>query len=303
MALLKPWTAQRAESSSIDTDPNARAILRLGFGPTKQAFRWPQFEILATSSASREGERAPLNIARISAIGKEKSCVVLCPDHQLDLGLTQRLKRDLWFAHAQESLPLKPLLNALREYFGRAQGKVAGEWVFAPFVSLPLHASLKFLHRDDRNRKPAQDKPDEHVEYILRTVEVIDVDSRELSSTDTASGGGTKSGSKRASDAKLCLEHITATGAYTTRQELRLGEQPLLCPPKLTQPNVRSLVETALQLVQRLGQDPTKAPLLVENVHPGAEPEVADAAPKAPKKPKDSGKQKTSKSRAWKKKN
>jgi hypothetical protein len=56
----------------------------------------------------------------------------------------------------------------------------------------------------------------------------------------------------------LCLEHITLTGANATGQELRLAERPYLSPPTSQSPNVRLLAQAGLELLKRLGQDPTK---------------------------------------------
>jgi len=55
------------------------------------------------------------------------------------------------------------------------------------------------------------------------------------------------------------LEHVTLTGANSTRQELRLAEGSVLYTPKLASPKVRLLARTALEMSRWLGHDHTRA--------------------------------------------
>ncbi|KIX95872.1 uncharacterized protein Z520_08580 [Fonsecaea multimorphosa CBS 102226] len=277
LALMEPWI-DLTPSPSTDIDKTARAILRLELSPVPDVKDSPTFEIFVSAGKSAGQKRPRLQIVRVSAIHQEKHLTVLCPDSHMDIQLTQQLKRDLSYPGSSEAGIVHSLVTSLRSYINNASSKGSSDWVFPPFVALPVHHDLREAHKrtqravgqDETQETPSgaetagEKKPQRRREYILRSVDVVDIDSRLFSVESTSKSpktrSDTRSSSKRAtkSTAKFCLDHVTYTGAAVTRQELRLAERPLLCPPTLTEPDLPMLVKAALDLVKRLSNNPVK---------------------------------------------
>ncbi|KAK7894939.1 hypothetical protein LTR67_005678 [Exophiala xenobiotica] len=260
LAPLREWKPQK-EREAPEVDPKAGPILRLELGPTTEVTKFPKLEVIV-SAMPDEGKKPKLSIARISAIFGEKSCTVLCPDREVDMKITGKLRRDLWQQGTNEDKLTLPLMTSIRRYVASARRPNATDWVFSPFVPLTFlsntHDSLE-SHRQKVNQalmpsvQSKSTKKDERnksqkLEYMLQSVDAIDADSRSIS---VEYAGMDKK-------ENLCLEHITLTGANATGQELRLAERPYLSPPTSQSPNVRLLAQAGLELLKRLGQDPTK---------------------------------------------
>lgn len=260
LAPLAEWKPRRKQEPR-EVDPNARLILRLELGPTTEYTRFPKLEVIVAAVPDEDGT-PKLSIARLSAIFSEKSCTVLCPGREVDMKLTGKLRRDLWQQGANDYKLTQPLLDSIRRYVAKAQRPNATDWVFSPFVTLTFlsntHDSLetdqqkvnhKLMPSDQlESKKKNERSKSKKLEYMLQSVDAVDADSRSISVE--YAGMDTKE--------NLCLEHVTLTGANATRQELRLAERPFLSLPTPQRPNVRLLAQAGLELLKRLGQDPTK---------------------------------------------
>ncbi|KAK5457129.1 hypothetical protein LTS15_004910 [Exophiala xenobiotica] len=282
LAPLREWKPQK-EREAPEVDPKAGPILRLELGPTTEVTKFPKLEVIVTAMPE-EGRKPKLSIARLSAIFGEKSCTVLCPDREVDMKISGKLRRDLWQQGTNEDKLTLPLMTSIRRYVASARRPNATDWVFSPFVPLTFlsntHDSLE-AHRQKVNQalmpsvQSKSTKKDERnksqkLEYMLQSVDAVDADSRSIS---VEYAGVDKK-------ENLCLEHVTLTGANATRQELRLAERPYLSPPTSQSPNVRLLAQAGLELLKRLGQDPTKTTLtqLGEDIRLAPMPPVAGAA-------------------------
>ncbi|KIX06251.1 uncharacterized protein Z518_04226 [Rhinocladiella mackenziei CBS 650.93] len=278
LATRKQWV-QQPKTIRRDTSPEARAILRLEFSPVVMKRKFapsPNLEVFITSGEAREGKRSPLKVARVTAIHDEKAYTILCPDRLVDVRIVQQVKQDIGYPGAHNPIH-RTLLSTLQGYFSRAESETPTEWVFPPFVSLPVHHSLQNVAKNLQNAiRPGQvykapDPPKktvqgrevavqrESVDYILRTVDVVDVDSRLVSATPVDQTSKSTKGPKTTN---LCLDHITFTGTETTKQTLRLSTSSLLYPPDLKQPALSTLTREALKLAGQLGNDPTKVMLV-----------------------------------------
>ncbi|KAL2426168.1 hypothetical protein ABEF95_012237 [Exophiala dermatitidis] len=294
-ALMKHWNPASSKPAK-DVDADARLALRLEFAPMSsgsgsQSQGWPTFEVLVTSGELEHGKkRPPLDIARVSVIHQRKSFTILCPSQHVDVRITQQLKQDLLYpgAGAGKDPKYTPLLRAIKGYFSRTDADDPRDWLFQPFVALPVDDSMKGISEKidsvgspTKQKQKKQSQPQEvpssstttdkgskkgSVTYILRTVDVIDVDSREVAVTVETDATGADGKPKQQQQqqrstnsvpVKFCLDHVTLTGTEATRQELRLAERSVLHPPTLTQPDVDVFVKTALQVAGRLGEDPT----------------------------------------------
>ncbi|KAL2415627.1 hypothetical protein ABEF95_003085 [Exophiala dermatitidis] len=340
LALMKHWNPVSSKPAK-DVDSDARLTLRLEFAPTSsasgsQSHGWPTFEVLVTAGELEHGKkRPPLDIARVSVVHHRKSFTILCPSQHVDVRITQQLKQDLLYPGAGTGKDPKhtPLLRAIKGYFSRTEADDPRDWLFQPFVALPVDDSMKGVSEKidsvgsptkQKQRKQSQqqevptsstttDKGSKKgsVTYILRTVDVIDVDSREVAVTVETDASGTdgktkqQQGSANLVPVKFCLDHITLTGTEATRQELRLAERSVLHPLTLTQPDVDVFVKAALQLADRLGKDPTsttkpgmQAEIQVQAQarRPAVHPTEGTEKKKQPSVRKDSSKIKTSKS-------
>ncbi|KAK4943145.1 hypothetical protein LTR10_017169 [Elasticomyces elasticus] len=265
LAPMQIWVPRRAATSGIDS--NARAILRLELAPTpnsSKAKRYPSFEMFITVG---EEEKPRLTLASLSAIHKDQSFVALCPGQEVDVKFRGRLLRKLWYQGAEPTRLLAPMLKGVRDYIGKAQAQGVTQWLFSPFVTLSMHRSLaregqavQVKVADATAEKvdlPLKHAELEKTEYVLQTVDVMDVDSRVVTvSTHDHDHDDIPLGVHQ-----LCLENVTLTGANTTRQELRLAEGSVLYTPKLAAPKVRLLARTALEMSRWLGHDHTKTSL------------------------------------------
>ncbi|OAL30089.1 hypothetical protein AYO20_08892 [Fonsecaea nubica] len=282
LALMEPWIDPPSNPAN-DIDQHARAILRLELSPVLTSTDLPTFEIIVTAGEAVGGQRPRLKVVRVSAIHQEKHLTVLCPHTRMDVRLTQQLKQDLAYPGSSETDVVQAFMNALRVYIGNAQGHGSSDWVFRPFVTLqvplglqearkhPQQAALLDARQETRSggktkgAKSPAGTIEKKQEYILRSVDVVDVDSRLFSVESASQIPKTKTNpkptSKRTSmsTARFCLDHVTYTGAAGTRQELRLAERPLLSPPTFAQPDLPVFVKAALDLVKRLDNDPMKA--------------------------------------------
>lgn len=274
VAMMDPWN-QDPKAMPKDTDEHARTILRLQLSPMSESPSAPTFEVFLTSGESTEGKSAPLHILRASAIHREKCFNVLCPQGQVDVQFTQQLKQDLFYPNSSHSDNLKSFHRALRGYVDRAQKPKSPEWVFQPFVSLPIHYTLWGVQARVQNgikhgktyaepdlkawtkqRGKQGEVSEEKVQYLLRTVDVLDVDSRSWSSGSARTPP--RPGATSVSPGKLCLDHIMLTGTDATRQELRLAQRSVLDAPTLTQPKISTFLRTALKLAEQFGHDPKR---------------------------------------------
>ncbi|OCT53764.1 hypothetical protein CLCR_09554 [Cladophialophora carrionii] len=275
LARMDPWP----EQSSGDIDVSARAILRLEVSPVSTAGlnESPRFEIFVTAGEEADGKRSVLSIARISAIHQEDHFTVLCPRNDVDVAFTLQLKRDLAYPGSVDTPVSQSLMNAFRSYIGHVQSTGSSDWVFLPFVTLPIHHTLMNTHehvqhatakksKTARQKRRRSAQADVKLEYLLRTVDVVDVDSRTLSLRSPSAPARMKETETptrtqpHSSVAHFCLDHITYTGADATRQELRLAQSPVLHPPTLSapQPHLPSFVGAALSLAGRLSDNPLK---------------------------------------------
>ncbi|OAP59146.1 hypothetical protein AYL99_06444 [Fonsecaea erecta] len=284
LALMEPWV-DHPRNPSQDIDKHTRAILRLELSPVPISKDLPSFEVFVTAGEAVGGQRPRLKIIRVSAIHQEKHFTVLCPHSHVDVQFTQRLKQDLVYPGSSESDTVQLLTNALRAYVGNAQGHSSSDWVFLPFVGLQVHPDLREAHKgaqrvvgkDEKQgthreaatagKKSSRGMAEKKQEYILRSVDVIDIDSRlflmesfKLSRTKS-SPKSTSTRTTKPTAKSFCLDHVTYTGTTATRQEIRLAERPLLCSPTLTQPDLPVFVQAALDIVKRLDRDPVKAPM------------------------------------------
>ncbi|KAI1628932.1 hypothetical protein EDD37DRAFT_26181 [Exophiala viscosa] len=263
LAPMKAWAPRRPASSRVDSD--AQAILRLELAPlpnSSKAKRYPSFEIFISVG---DGKKPQLTLTRLSAIYKNQSFIVLCPGQEVDVEFRGRLLRDLWYQGAEPTKVVEPMLKGIRDYIGKAQAQGVTQWLFSPFVMLSMHQSLvreaqaaQFKVGDAiAERKESllrHHKPLDKTEYVLQSVDVMDVDSRVVTVlTHEHDDKNIPLGVHQ-----LCLEHITLTGANSTRQELRLAEGSVLYTPKLASPEIRLLARTALEMSQCLGHDHTK---------------------------------------------
>ncbi|EXJ57712.1 uncharacterized protein A1O5_12502 [Cladophialophora psammophila CBS 110553] len=278
LALMASWTQAPLEASK-DVDKNARAILRLELLPISTSKGLPTFEIYVTAGESVGGQRPRLKIIRVAAIHHETHFTVLCPQNDIDVQFTQQLKQDLVYPGSAETDVARLLINALRGYIGNAQARGSSDWVFLPFLTLQVHHSLLDAHKriqhavtqsegtgtrgaaETESKKSTPGMVEKKHEYILRSVDVVDVDSR-LFSVHSASKlpknkSSLNSTSKHSPQptANFCLDHVTYTGAVATRQELRLAERPLLYAPNLAQPDFPTFVKAALEVAKRLGEN------------------------------------------------
>ncbi|KAJ9608207.1 hypothetical protein H2200_007195 [Cladophialophora chaetospira] len=274
LASLEPWTPTLT-TKSPDVDGEARAILRLELTPistpNSNATGAPTFEVLVTADEETDGKRPQLKIAKVSAVYKEMQYGVLCPENNVDLMFTRQLKQDLSYPGSKETVVTQSLMNALRGYIGSAQSTGSSDWVFPPFVHLTLaiQQSLRGPGKDDeafadeskpgfgRMNAESSGKPDRRLQYLLRTVDIVDVDSRLISVYSDSKTPGKKS-SQSDSRTDFCLDHITYTGADATRQELRLGQTPTLYPPSLGQPGLSLFLGAALSMVEHFSFNPLK---------------------------------------------
>jgi hypothetical protein len=269
LARMDPWPKR----SSEDIDASARAILRLELSPisTPGSNAFPRFEIFVTAGEETDGKRSRLNIARISAIHQEDHLTVSCPQYDVDIAFTRQLKQDLAYPGSVDTGVIQSLMNAFRSYIGHAQSTGSSDWVFLPFVTLPLHQTLRNMHgaakkpKSGRTKQRTSAQADTKLEYLLSTVDVVDVDSRLFSARSAPTPNTTKEKKKRTTQSPLgvahfCLDHITYTGADNTKQELRLAQSPVLHPPALTQPQpyLPSFVGAAISLAGRLSGNPMK---------------------------------------------
>ncbi|EXJ64315.1 hypothetical protein A1O7_00651 [Cladophialophora yegresii CBS 114405] len=270
LARMDPWP----EQSSGDLDASARAILRLELCPssTADSHESPRFEIFVTAGEAIDGKRSVLSIARISAVHQDDHFTVSCPRNDVDVAFTLQLKQDLAYPGSVDTGVSQPLMKAFRSYIGHAQSTGSSDWVFLPFVNLPIHHTLRNAHehvqhaaakksKTARQKRRTSAQGDVKLEYLLRTVDVVDVDSRTLPIRPPgAPTENTKRVQSRSSAARFCLDHITYTGADATRQELRLAQSPVLHPPTLSplQPHLPSFVGAALSLAERLSGNPLK---------------------------------------------
>lgn len=262
LAPMKPWSQPGAAESYGDA--TARATLRLELAPSPnigKAQRYPSFEILINAGQSAEGKRSTLKIVRLLAVYDDHSFTALCPGHQVDVKFRGRLLRDLLSPDAVETKAVKLILSQFREYVNRAQAQEVAQWLFAPFVKLSMHQSLardtQGLHPEnatqEKGGRPIKDADSpEQAKYVLHTVDVMDTDSRVVSVSSTGHDN------KLVQKHELCLEHTTLTGANTTKQELRLAEQPSWYGPGLASPDVRLLAGTAREISRWLGHNPSK---------------------------------------------
>lgn len=281
LALMKRWN-QGTSKPVKDIDPAARVTLRLEFSPVHDGMQsqlWPRFEAFVTAGDSAEGKRPPLTITKVSAIYQQKSFTILCPNRHVDLRITQQLRQDIQYRGAEKDQHLGPLLRAIGGYFSRAEADEPTDWIFQPFVTLPLDEKMKRVAEqvDKANTtSTVTAAKKESVTYILRTVDVLDVDSREVAVTTTEADAGAGAGAgkqqSKESGLKYCLDHITLTGTEATWQELRLSERSVLQPPTLSQPHVDTFVRAALTLTDRLGEDPTRLPSTLGEVEVKLEP-------------------------------
>ncbi|EXJ92408.1 hypothetical protein A1O3_00959 [Capronia epimyces CBS 606.96] len=271
LALIKQWN-QGTSTTAKDIDPDARVTLRLEFSPIyngPHSQYWPTFEAFVTSGDSLEGKRPPLNIAKISAVHQQKSFTILCPSRDVDVTVTQELRQDLLYRGSEKNQHYTSLLRTIKGYFSRAEADEPTDWLFQPFITLPLDDRMKGIaDKVESAVKQGKTFQQQHVAqtvatkkesiaYILRTVDVMDVDSREIAvGLDVDSAGK----QRNHETVKFCLDHVTLTGTEATRQELCLSERSLLQPPPLTPTDVTTLTKTALELADRLGKDPTASP-------------------------------------------
>ena len=262
------WARQPKSQSHMDTDKDARAILRLELAPvapllTRSREKAPNFEIFVTAAAGAEGNSPPLEIARISAIYQEEQSIMLCPRSTVDVNFSRRYKQDLLIPDSADTDgPLWPLIGAFRGYIGHAQSTGSSDWVFPPFATLPVHQSMrdiqtqaKPLTQNPRRGRPPANPTYKKLEYLLSTVDVVDVASRFL----TVHPPPMKlKHDLVANELTLNVDHITYTGADTSRQELRLAQSSFLSPPTLSPPHMPSFLKAAIHLAEQLSINPTK---------------------------------------------
>lgn len=304
IALLKPWVSRDSQPPT-DPDPNAKATLRVELRPATEVSEWPKFEIFATQGKTPKGRKPSLTVARISAIYNEQEYTILCPEYQTDVRLCHRLKRDLLARKVKkEDEVFLTLLNGIKGFLGRASGDKATEWVFSPFVSLPMQDSLKWPNQTIEMQSKGDDedsalqryrRDQELVEYILSAVEVVDVDSRAVSL-------GVIEDSKLQYNIRYSLDHVTLTGPDVTRQELRLARQPMLYAPKLTRLGGRNFIQSALKVAEQLGRDPTTLSGRIRDIEITKDEEGGPTGSKRAKV-RQAPASKPLQSRAWKKKN
>ena len=296
---MSPWISQSTRGVA-DVDENARAVLRLELTPilAPKSKGSPVFEVLLAASEQVEEQRPRLRIARVTAIHHEDHFTVLCPQSVVDVKFTRQLKQDLTYPGSAEMDITEPLMNALRVYIGHAQTTGTSDWVFRPFVTLPNHYTFRGGHARDLKPKPWQPlsftrAADRKVEYLLRSVDVVDVDSRLFSVHSAAR----RSEKPHIQKSDFCLDHITYTGADTTRQDLRLGRSSMLHSPTLEQPDMVAILRAALKLAERLSANPLKPDgkldgpatdlddIEIEETKPTSKPMKKEADPKDAAKP------------------
>ena len=265
--IMEPWI-QRPYDPAKDFDEDGRAVLRLELAPVSMAKRFPSLELFVVAGKAAKGPRPLLKVIKVSAIHHENHFTVQCPCDEVDVRFSKTLKQDLIFPGSAHVGVVVSLMNTLRSYLGNAHPQGPSDWLFLPFVTMPIHHTLQNVSRQLRKvtgqkmgRRLEQESPDPGVtkmEYILRTVDVVDVDSRTIPVYFASTAAKKQNSKSKGAVASIdyCLNHITYTGADAARQELRLTERSVLCPPALIQPHIPAFVKAALKLANRLSENP-----------------------------------------------
>lgn len=261
LASMDRWS-EKPNTDDKDIPGNALVILRLELCPplTKQAL--PSFELFVVAAHNPKNEKQlVLKVARISAILQEECATVVCPYSETDVNFTRHLKRDLVYPGFSGKQDVAILNSALCKFIDHARPSGRSDWVFEPFVTLQIPDSIRYAEEaslqkseGDTSTEETSEVNDESIEYVLRTVDVMDIDSRQFPTHSTS----TDQKKQPQPRSNLCLEHITYTGADAMRQELRLAQTPVLHAPSQKQVDLPSFVKAALTLAERLSHNPLK---------------------------------------------
>lgn len=272
LANLSPWKEPASQAQPDIINAAAQTIYRLEFTCTHihESNTPLSFEVYASSTArGHKTDRHLLKVLRLSAIHAERSFYALCLRRQVDVKFTQQFKHDLVSPNKNRRGAHKKTWDAFKGYFASAELVDHTDWTFRPSLEVPIDFKMRDIAKKAHvaaserreNTEPEldpfvtkavvakDDKAYTKVEYYLRSVEVVEVDSHGIPVPTSPNGSDT---------AILSLDNITFSGSDVARQELRLSDRSLFSSPNLKQTDLATLVNGAMGLAEHLGSHPEK---------------------------------------------
>jgi hypothetical protein len=241
----------------------------------------PSFNIHFRAIDGTSGKHSRLDVRAITAVHYAKSILVQCPQDVVDLRFREELRQDLLSPSEKWNEPESDhqLLKAAIRQFGLAASKSqTSDWKFRPFVNIPLSESLRRVRArmltnpgperpSAGSQSPVKEEILSKVEYVLQSVEVIDVASYRVPVNlkyRVEQEGVVKHG---VDQHDFCLDHISYTGPEYSRQVIRLSQQPFLLLPALRTPPASLFIKAALQLAMDFSQNPQRGVLETDSLN------------------------------------
>jgi hypothetical protein len=252
-----------SHTRTLESDDQASVTLRLDLVPVPQPYQAleagepPSFEVfLKTSGSKNKGKstkrRPKLEIQRVSAVHHEEHFTILCPHNQVDINFVRQEKEDIAYPGNLYQQDFDITMAALRKYIANVGHNDWSDFIFSPFVTMPAFNS--------NFSKTVQENT---TEYILRTADIVGVDSHLISSSSRSPVEYERNELK---SAPFCLDCITYTGSHNSRQEFRLAQRSRFPAPALKPPEPISFVRTALILAKFLSSEPASVSEQRKNV-------------------------------------
>lgn len=251
---LDHWKGD-SSMTSVDSLSDAQMLFRLVLRPPEhQKGMAPVLEILATSGPSN---RNAVEIIRITAIHAERSFYLLLPEQHVDVKLVRQMKHDLYFKGAEINEVHQGVVDSLKDNLSNTSDLDSLQSLFAPILEIPMPSMLRTLASKANDavaegrpfnfgkRKKYADKHNAKTEYVLKSVEVLDVDAR-----------GMKITTPGLEDVPMAMDYMTLSGSNAAHHDLRLSEQSFLSQVPTTQLTLYGFVQAAIQAAGQLGHHP-----------------------------------------------
>lgn len=251
---LDQWKGD-SSMTSVDSLLDGQMLFRLVLRPPEhQKGMAPVLEILATSGPS---DQNAVEIVRITAIHAERYFYLLLPEQHVDVKLVRQMKHDLYFKGAEVNEVHQGVVDILKDNLSKTSNLDSLESLFVPILEIPMPSMLRTLASKANDavakgrpfncgrRKKYADKHNAQIEYVLKSVELLDVDAR-----------GMKITTPKLEDVPLAMDYMTLGGSNAVRHDLRLSEQSFLSQAPTTQLTLHGFVQAAIQVAGQLGHHP-----------------------------------------------
>ena len=223
-------TANTSISVAVDASP--RSLLRMSLSPNHLTTWWPRFELLLRGPDPAAESTESLAVAQVTAVFEEISYLVPRPDQAVDIKFARLTKCQLFDIQSPTTLQYPAIVEALREYIGDGKSQLS---LFTKLTLPPNFAQLKA----DEAKKTKLGKSTAHsVEYVLDSMEVVDVDARLAPALSTSP------------ERRYPVEHITCHG----RQVGSDGQELVLrhVQTGTEQVDLKHFVKTAVDVGDRI---------------------------------------------------